>query len=178
MVLTLWRDAVGVFYSSGSLGKVGFLWHIKPWCLFKTNPHIYIYIRYEWTVNKWFVINFSNKPMFICSYKGKWFHWNWLTSSPTKEAVSHQHLPPIKKTIKIRRTRHAGHCWRSRDELISDVLLWTPSHARAKAGRSARTYIQQLCVDTGCSPEDLPKEMDDREGWQKRVRDIRADGAT
>ena len=31
------------------------------------------------------------------------------------------HLLPITKTIKVRRTRHAGHCWRSRDELISDV---------------------------------------------------------
>ena len=36
------------------------------------------------------------------------------------------YLPPITKTIQVRRTRHAGHCWRSRDELISDVLLWTP----------------------------------------------------
>ena len=35
------------------------------------------------------------------------------------------HLPPITKTIQVRRTKHAGHCWRSRDELISDVLLWT-----------------------------------------------------
>ena len=52
-------------------------------------------------------------------------------------------------------TRHAGHCWRSRDELISDVLLWTSSHGRAKAGWPARTYIQQLCEDTGCSPGDL-----------------------
>ena len=34
------------------------------------------------------------------------------------------HLPPITKTIQVRRTRHAGHCWRSWDELISDVLLW------------------------------------------------------
>ena len=34
--------------------------------------------------------------------------------------------PPIMKTIKIRRTRHVGHCWSSRNELISDVLLWTP----------------------------------------------------
>ena len=42
------------------------------------------------------------------------------------------HLPPITKTIKIRRTRHAGHCWRSRDELISDVLQWTPSHGQVK----------------------------------------------
>ena len=42
------------------------------------------------------------------------------------------HLLPVTKTIKIRRTRHAGHCWRSSDELISDVLLWTPSHGRGK----------------------------------------------
>ena len=57
--------------------------------------------------------------------------------------------PPIMKTIQVRQTRHAGHCWRSRDELISDVLLWTPTHDRAKAGRPARTYFQQLCEDTG-----------------------------
>ena len=44
-----------------------------------------------------------------------------------------------------------------------DALLWTPSHGRAKAGRPARTYIQQLCADTGCSPEDLPEAMDDKE---------------
>ena len=64
--------------------------------------------------------------------------------------------PPITKTIQVRRTRHAGHCWRSRDELISDVILWTPTHGHAKAGRPARTYIQQLCKDTRCCPEDLP----------------------
>ena len=69
-------------------------------------------------------------------------------------------------------------CRRSRDELISDVLLWTPSRKRAKAGRPARTYIQQLCTDTGCKPEDLPEAMDDREGSRERVRNIRADSAT
>ena len=37
---------------------------------------------------------------------------------------------------------------KSRDELIRDVILWTPTHGRAKAGRPARTYIQQLCEDT------------------------------
>ena len=87
------------------------------------------------------------------------------------------HLPPITKTIQVRRTRHAGHCWRSRDELIRDVLLWIPTHGRAKAGRPARTYIQQLCEDTGCCPEDLPRAMNDREVWQERVRDIRATSA-
>ena len=43
---------------------------------------------------------------------------------PTKQQL-YGHLPPIMKTIQVRRTRHAGHCWRSRDELISDILLWT-----------------------------------------------------
>ena len=43
---------------------------------------------------------------------------------PTKYQL-YGHLPPITKTIKVRRTRHAGHFWRIRDELINDVLLWT-----------------------------------------------------
>ena len=84
----------------------------------------------------------------------------------------------ITKTIKVRRTRHAGHCLRSRDELISDVLLWTPSHSRAKVGRPARTYIQQFGEDTGRSPEDLPETMNDRVEWRERVRDIHAGGMT
>ena len=63
--------------------------------------------------------------------------WAILNRSWRQHPTWHQlygHLPPITKTIQVRRTRHAGHCWRSRDELISDVLLWTPTHGRAKAG--------------------------------------------
>ena len=73
---------------------------------------------------------------------------------------------------------YVGHCWKRKDKLLSDVLLWTPSHGWAKAEQPAQTYIQQLCADTRCSPEDLPKLMDDREGWRKMVMDIRANGAT
>ena len=91
--------------------------------------------------------------------------------------ILYGHLPPIMKTIQVRQTRHARHCWRSRDELISDVLLWTPTHGCAKAGRPAWTYIQPLCEDTGCCPEDLPEE-NDREKWRERVRDIRATSTT
>ena len=101
---------------------------------------------------------------------------SWM-QHPTKQQL-YGHLPPITKTIKVRRTRHAGHCWRSKDELISDVLLWTPSHGRTKAGRPARTYIQQLCEDTGYNPEDQPETMKDGEEWRKRVKDIRAGGMT
>ena len=106
-----------------------------------------------------------------------------LNKSWRQHPTRHQlygHLPPITKTIQVREASHAGHCWRSRDELISDVLLWTPTHGRAKAGRPARTYIQQLCEDTGCCPEDLPRfhlAMNDREEWRERARDIRATSA-
>ena len=97
-------------------------------------------------------------------------HKSWR-QHPTRHQL-YGHLPPIMKTIQVRRTRHAGHCWRSRDELISNVLLWTPTQGCAKAGRPARTYIQQLC------PEDLPEAMNDREKWRERVRDIRATSTT
>ena len=73
---------------------------------------------------------------------------------PTKQQL-YVVLPPITKTIQVRRTRHAGPCWRSRDELISDIPLWTLLHGRAKTGRPTRTDIQQLFADTGCSFEDL-----------------------
>ena len=80
---------------------------------------------------------------------------------PTKHQL-YGHLPSIMKTIKVRCTRHAGHCWRSRDELISDELLWTPSYGQVKAGRPSQTYIHQLCGDTRCSPEDLPEGVYNR----------------
>ena len=83
-----------------------------------------------------------------------------LNKSWRQHPTRHQlygHLPSHTKTIQVRGTRHAGHCWRSKDELISDVLLWTPTYGQAKAGRPARTYIQQLFEDTGCNPEDLPR---------------------
>ena len=96
---------------------------------------------------------------------------------PTKKQLC-GHISPITKTIQVRRTRHAEHCWRSKDELISYILLWTPSHGRAKAGWPARTYIQQLCADTGYSLEDLPGAMNDRHGWRERAREIHAGTVT
>ena len=101
----------------------------------------------------------------------------FLQQHPTRHQL-YGHMHPITKTIKARQTRHAGHCWRSIDELVSDVLQWTPAYGQSKAGRPARTYIQQLCDDTGCNPEDLPEAMNDRETRRERVRDIRASPTT
>ena len=59
---------------------------------------------------------------------------------PTKDQL-YGHLPPITKTIQARRTRHAGHCRRNRDELISDVLLWTPH----MAGQKQDDQLEHTC---------------------------------
>ena len=134
---------------------------------------ILLYGFTTWTLTKWMEKKLDgNYTRMLRAILNK--SWG---QHPTKQQL-YGHLLFITKTIKIRWTRHAGHCWRSRDELISNVLQWTPSHGLAKAGQPAWTYIQQLCVVTECSPEDLPEAMNDREGWQERVRDICADGMT
>ena len=134
---------------------------------------ILLYGCTTWTLTKWLEKKLDGNYTRILRAilnKSWWQH-------PTKHQL-YSHLPPITKTIQVRRTRHAGHCWRSRDELISDVLLWTPTYSWAKAGWPARTYIQQLCEDTGCSSEDMPEVMNDREKWRERVRDIHPIGTT
>ena len=130
---------------------------------------ILLYRSTTWTQTKWVEkkLDGNYTRMLRAILNNSW------RQHPTRHQL-YGHLPPITKTIQVRRTRHTGHCWRSRDELISDVLLWTPTYGRAKAGRPARTHIQQLCEDTGYSPEDLPEAMNDREKWRERVRDIRA----
>ena len=134
---------------------------------------ILLYGCTTWTLTKWLEKKLhGNYTRLLRAILNK----SWR-QHPTKHQL-YGYLPLITKTIQAIRTRHAGHCWRSKDELISDVLLWTPAYGQAKAGRPARTYIQQLCKDTGCSPEDLPEAMNDREKWRERARDIRASGTT
>ena len=134
---------------------------------------ILIYECTTWTLTKWMEKKLdSNYTRMLQAILNK-----SRRQHPRKPQL-YGHLPPIRKTIKVRQIRHAGHCWRSRDELISGVLLWTPTYGRAKAGWLARTYIQQLCEDTGCSPEDLLEAMNDREKRREKVRDISASGTT
>ena len=136
-------------------------------------PSILLYRCTTWTLTKRLEKKLDgNYTRMLCAILNK----SWR-QHPTRHQL-YGHLPPITKTIQVRRTRHAGYCWRSRDELIRDVLLLTPTHGRAKAGRPAQTYIQQLCEDTGCCPEDLPRVMKDKEEWREMVRDIRATSVT
>ena len=73
-----------------------------------------------------------------------------LNESWQQHPTRHQlygHLPPITKTIQARRTRHARHCWRSKDELVSDVLLWTPHMANQKQDdQPEHTYSSYVMI--------------------------------
>ena len=58
-----------------------------------------------------------------------------LNKSWRQHPTRHQlygHLPSIRKTIQVRRTRQAGHCWRSRDELKMMYSYGSPHMARQK----------------------------------------------
>ena len=99
-----------------------------------------------------------------------------LEATPHKKSSCAANYHSSRK--QFRRTRYARHCWRSKVELISDVLLWTPSHSRAKNRRPTRPYLQQLCAERGFSLEDLLGAMDDWNGWQERVRKICASNVT
>ena len=80
----------------------------------------------------------------------------------------------ITDTISEQRLRFSGHCWRSKNEVVSDVLLWLPIHGRRYRGRSAKTFVDQLMEDTSCNYEELPNSMMNREEWRVHVNQCRA----
>ena len=97
-------------------------------------------------------------------------HWSTCSS---KERL-YGNLVQITLVIKERRARFAGHCYRRNDELVCDLILWTPKHGRAKVGRPSKTYTKCLSEDDDCQLEDLSRTMGDREYWRGRVNMVRA----
>ena len=77
-----------------------------------------------------------------------------------------------------RRARHVGNCWRNKVKLISDFLLWTPTHGHISVGRPAKTYVHQFCTDTVCRLEDLSGSRADWDGLRERIKEVRAVGYT
>ena len=58
-------------------------------------------------------------------------------------------LLPISTTLQIRRLQFSGHCWRSKNEVISQLRLWDLNHGRRSRGRPATAFIEQLKRNTG-----------------------------
>ena len=76
------------------------------------------------------------------------------------------------------RVRHAGHCWRCKDKLISNILQWTPAYVHTYVGWIEKTFLHQLCTGIGGWLEELPKTMTERDGWWERGKGICVVGPT
>ena len=77
-------------------------------------------------------------------------------------------LPGISTTIRERRCKFSGHCWRSKNE-VSDLVLWELKHAKRSVGGQAGTFVDLLEVDTGVPRDCLLAVIVDRVGWKTRV---------
>ena len=79
-------------------------------------------------------------------------------------------LPRVSTTIRERRLRFSGHCWKSKNEVVSDLVLWEPKHGIRNVGGQAHTLILLICWRrTPGSPGCLSAVMDDMVGWRKRA---------
>ena len=88
---------------------------------------------------------------------------------PTKNKL-YDHLPPILQTIQERRTKHVRHCWRSKDLLVSDLLLWTSAHGHTIIIHLAKAHIHMFCADTGCNLDNQPRSITGSDRWCEWVK--------
>ena len=80
----------------------------------------------------------ENYTRMVCAVLNK--SWN---QQPMKQQLF-GHLPPISKSIQVIQAIHVGHCWRSKEKLISDIHPWTLTHRCASVDELARTYIKSV----------------------------------
>ena len=87
-----------------------------------------------------------------------------------KDHVSNKELyaevPKATDTVKQKRLKLAGHCYRHPEEAASNLVLWTPNHGKRGRGRPARTFVQQLRDDTGLQEREMASLMLSRDQWK------------
>ena len=97
-------------------------------------------------------------------------HISWRDNMLNKDLYGK--IPKITDTIREQRLIFSGHCWRSKNEVVSDVLLWLPIHGRRSRGHPVKTFVDQLMEETSCTYEELPNAMMNREECRVRIRYI------
>ena len=109
----------------------------------------------------------TTQKCYELSWTNSWFN------NPRKYSCMATYLPSQKPSNK--EEKRAGNCWRSKDKLLRDVLLWTLTHGWASVGGPKRTYLHQICTNTRFSLEKQPGAMDESDRWRewegKRVRE-------
>ena len=67
-----------------------------------------------------------------------------LSSKSWKQYPTKQQLYSHLQTIEVKWARHAGHCWRSKDKLIGNSLLWTPTYVHTSVSQPGKT-LSAMC---------------------------------
>ena len=94
-------------------------------------------------------------------------HISWKRH-PTKQQI-YGNLPSVSSIVKARRIQFAGHCFRAENEIISSLLLWTPSN---QSRSRTLSYADIIARDANIDRQDLETVMRDRDVWRKRVNSI------
>ena len=98
--------------------------------------------------------------------------WRWLSTNE----VLYAGLPRISTTIRGRCLRFSGHCWRSKTEGVSHLVLWEPMHSKRSVRGQTGTFVDLLEVDTRVPRDCLPAAVDDKVGGRKRAMGGRGGG--
>ena len=85
-------------------------------------------------------------------------------------------LPPISASLQIHRLQFSGHCWRSKNETVFQLLLWEPKHGRhskAAPSNNQQHLLTNLESDTSLSRQDLASVMANRPEWARFIKSVR-----
>ena len=81
-------------------------------------------------------------------------------------------IPLLSATIRQRRMRFAGHCFRADDQPVSKLIFWSSKGKRGR-GPGIKTFPKVIGEDTGQTSENEIKVlMGDRNIWRQRVRNV------
>ena len=114
-----------------AIGRLSVIWKsdlsdkIKSGFFQTAVVHVLLYGCITWTLTK----RMPRKIDGNCTRMQQAVLNNSWRLHPTKQQL-YSHQPPISKTTQTSHARHAGHCWWSKGDFITDILQWTPSHSR------------------------------------------------
>ena len=92
----------------------------------------------------------------------------WVKRRPYKTAS----VRPLTSHITSRLSKTSKTFWGSKVELISDVLLYTPTHGLSSVGLPEEKLTYQIYVNAGYHLEHLTRAIGSRDRWQERVKRI------
>ena len=79
-------------------------------------------------------------------------------------------IPKLSERLAQCRSRFAGHCFRAKDEIISDLIMWKASNSRKL------TFPDIISRDSGIPVKELPTAMADKDFWRSVVHGISPTG--